>query len=261
MKKLLLLLCLCAVPALLVPVDAQARRGEDDLLEEGTGRSSRGKGVQTAREIVHGFYFKANYGALLWFGRVGAYASPGTAAAFEFGYDIVDQLGMTVSITGTFYQGINNGITYTAYTEAVDNGIADGGAHPVQGDFRSIGGLAGARIGFNPGKRKVRRWTIAVIAKGGVFFSPSLRYEGDGDTGTLQTSPGGHDRPRCGIRALHPAQSLLAGFGRADPVVGRHPSRFCRRSRHHRVPQIHVLNPLSYPPTFLAHTPFAEFLL
>jgi len=225
MKKLLLLLCLCAAPALLVPVDAQARRGDDDdLLEENSGRrGSRGKGVPTAREVVHGFYFKANYGALIWFGRVGAYASPGTAAAFEFGYDVVDQLGMTVTITGTFYQGINNGITYT---EAVDNGIADGGVHPVQGDFRSIGGLAGARIGFNPGKRKVRRWTIAVIAKGGVYFSPSLRYEGDGDAGTLQTSPGGMIVPGVGFEHFTRLSHFSLGVDVQVPLVVGTPAGF-----------------------------------
>jgi len=155
MKRFLLLLCVLglAVPPVLSPNAAQAE--DEEFEEEGRRSSRRGRASvqnQQAREVVHGFYMKATYGTVLWFAELGANSSPGTCAAFEVGYDIVDQLNMTVSITGTFFQGINNGITAD---------VDEGGTGVTQGDFRSIGGLAGARLGFNPGKRKVRRWTIA----------------------------------------------------------------------------------------------------
>ena len=99
-----------------------------DVDDEGP-RRGRGKRAQ-AREVVHGVYVKATFGGLGWFGQLGGESSLGTSASFEFGGDILDRLGMTLSITGTYFQGINNGIS-----------VDDGGTGITQGDFRSIGGL------------------------------------------------------------------------------------------------------------------------
>jgi hypothetical protein len=221
MKKFLLSLCVLglALPPVVSPGAAQA---QDEEFEEEDRRSSRrGRGTrqnQQAREVVHGFYVKAAYGTVLWFGDLGANSSPGTCATFELGYDIVDQLGVTVSVTGTFFQGINNGIT--AHQD-------EGGSGVTQGDFRSIGGLAGARIGFNPGKRKVRRWTIAIDLKGGVFFSPSLRDDpNDGLAGALQASPGALIQPGLGLEHFSRLTHFSLGLDLHVPLVVGTPANF-----------------------------------
>ena len=221
MKKFLLLLCVLglALPPVVTPSAAQA---QDEEFDDDDRRSSRrGQGTrqnQQAREVVHGFYLKATYGTVLWFAELGANSSPGTCAAFEFGYDIVDQLGMTVSVTGTFFQGINNGITADQ---------DEGGTGVTQGDFRSIGGLAGARIGFNPGKRKVRRWTIAIDLKGGVYFSPSLRDDAsDPLLGRLQASPGGMIQPGIGFEHFTRLSHFSLGLDLHVPLVVGTPAGF-----------------------------------
>ena len=222
MRKLLLLLCVCGFAASVVlPTEAQARRGDDDeLFEEGSSRSSGRRGrAPVAREVVHGFYLKTSYGTVLWFGDLGANSSPGTSASFELGYDVLDQLGMTLSITGTFFQGINNGITADP---------EEGGTGVTQGDFRSIGGLVGARLGFNPGKRKVRRWTIAVIMKGGVYFSPTLREEGDAllQPIALQRSPGGLIQPGIGFEHFTRLSHFSLGVDVHIPLIVGTPAGF-----------------------------------
>ena len=221
MKRLLLLLCVLGLtlPPVFSPTNAQARDDEEEFEEEGRRQSSRrgAKQNQQAREVVHGFYIKATYGTILWFAELGANTSPGTCASFELGYDIVDQLNMTVSVTGTFFQGINNGITGSA--EEMGTGI-------TQGDFRSIGGLAGARIGFNPGKRTVRRWTIAVDIKGGVYCSPSLRDEGDELAGRLQASPGGLIQPGLGFEHFTRLSHFSLGLDLHVPLIVGTPAGF-----------------------------------
>ncbi len=211
MKKILLLLCVIglAAPVWTAPRQASAQ----DEFEDDEGRRSRrdrGGRTRTAREIHHGFYVKAQYGTLGWFGNLGANSSFGTCAAFEVGYDVLDQLAMTLSITGTFYQGINNGIT---------NAPEERGSGITQGDFRSIGGLAGARIGFNPGKRKVRRWTLAVDIKGGVYISPALRDQNDLAYGALQQSPGGLILPGFGVEHFTRLSHFSLGLDMHVPLI------------------------------------------
>lgn len=211
MKKLSLLSLIALFAfSFAVPSVSEARRGgdEDEFEEEDTRRRSRGSRKPVAREVVHGAYIKATFGSLGWFPPLGAESSFGTAAGFEFGYDVVDKLGATVSINATFYQGINNGIS-----------VNDGGSGITQGDFRSIGGLVGARIGLNPGKRKVRRWAIAFDVKGGIYVSPKLREPGAYDAGLLQASLGGLVLPGIGIEHFSRLSHFSLGVDVHVPLI------------------------------------------
>lgn len=215
MRKLLLLLCLCGLATPLV-VSVPALAAED--LEEGRSskkRGSRGKKQVQAREVVHGMYIKATFGSLGWLGQLGAESSFGTSASFEFGYDVVDLLPFTLSISGTYYQGINNGVS-----------VGDNGTGITQGDFRSIGGLVGARMGFNPGKRKVRRWTIGVDIKAGIYVSPALRDKGQIDSGALQASPGALILPGVGIEHFSRLSHFSIGADVHVPLVVGTPAGF-----------------------------------
>jgi hypothetical protein len=222
MTKNLLLACIAGL-ALSVALPATDALAQDEFDEEERTRSRRGRKAPTAREIHHGVYIKATFGSVGWFGTLGAVSSFGTAAGFEFGYDVMDQLGMTLSITGTFYQGINNGLSAE---DVQTNGIAVAVPNITQGDFRSIGGLVGARLGFNPGKRKVRRWTIAVDIKGGIYFSPALRDAGDYSAGLLQQSPGALILPGFGIEHFTRLSHFSFGIDLHVPLIVGTPAGF-----------------------------------
>ncbi len=210
MKKYLLLCSLVAFATVMaVPTTSMARRGDDDEFDEGDGRNSRrGSKAREIREVYHGAYVKATYGTLGWLTSLGVESGFGTAAGFEFGYDVVDTLGLTLSITATFYQGINNGVP-----------MDEGGSGLTQGDFRSIGGLVGARIGINPGKRKVRRWTIALDVKGGIYISPSLRPADSFEAGLLQSGPGGLILPGIGIEHFTRLSHFSLGVDTHVPMI------------------------------------------
>ncbi len=223
MSKNLLLACVAGL-AVSVAVPAMEAYAQDEFDEEERSRSRRGrKKTQTAREVHHGAYIKATFGSVGWFGTLGAVSSFGTAASFEFGYDVLDRLGMTLSITGTFYQGINNGLSAE---DVQANGILVAVPNITQGDFRSIGGLVGARLGFNPGKRKVRRWTIAVDVKGGIYFSPALRDANDYSAGLLQQSPGAMILPGFGIEHFTRLSHFSFGIDVHVPMVVGTPAGF-----------------------------------
>lgn len=210
MKKLplLSLLALLAV-SLAIPAVSEARRGDDgDEFEEDTPKRGRGARKPVAREVVHGAYIKATFGSLGWFPPLGSESSFGTAAGFEFGYDAVDKLGMTLSVNATFYQGINNGIS-----------VNDGGSGITQGDFRSIGGLVGVRLGLNPGKRKVRRWAIGLDVKGGIYVSPKLREANAYDAGLVQASLGGLILPGVGLEHFSRLSHFSLGVDVHIPLI------------------------------------------
>ncbi len=210
MKKLSLLSLIAVLAtSLAIPAVSEARRGgdEDEFEEESNRRRSRAR-KPVAREVVHGAYIKATFGSLGWFPPLGSESSFGTAAGFEFGYDAVDKLGMTLSITATYYQGINNGISRN-----------DGGSGITQGDFRSIGGLVGVRLGINPGKRKVRRWAIALDVKGGIYVSPKLREPNSAAAGMLQASLGGLILPGIGIEHFSRLSHFSLGVDVHTPLI------------------------------------------
>ena len=193
-------LSLMAIGALLLPPE-DAFAADDDDDGGGSGSSDGGDldgGASKAakkstgptrrvREVVKGFYSRIGIGYLAWPNlttSLGTGAtSGGNAFDIAFGGDVVDQLGFTFTIEGDFFQGINNGV---ASNEC-------GCESPVQGDFRTIGGMGRARFGFNFGGRKIRRWSAYAQVGGGVFVAPSLRPDSQGtvDAGRIHDGPGG----------------------------------------------------------------------
>ncbi len=188
-------LTLVASPSSAQEDDGDSGSSDDPGGMEDGGKKSRG-GKKAGppvkiREVVKGFYARVDIGYLAWLGlnyvdgagNSLSSVSGGNAVDVAFGYDIVDQLGFTLSVEGDFFQGINNGVTSTEC----------GCQSPVQGDFRSIGGLGRAKFGLNFGGRKIRRLSAYFHAGGGVFVAPSLRPDEQGtpEAGLIHSGPAG----------------------------------------------------------------------
>ena len=89
---------------------------------------------------------------------------------FSFGYDVVDTLGFTLAVEGSFFQTITNG---TGVSEDL-NRDRIGLPSPIQGDFRVFGAIVGVRAGPNVGGKRVKRLNISGHAGGGIGYSPPL---------------------------------------------------------------------------------------
>ena len=140
-------------------------------------KKTKKKRKRPAREVVKGAYAKINIGPLFWLGdirgdnvsRTGT-SSSGTEMDFSFGYDIVDTLGFTLAVEGSFFQTITNG---TGVSEDL-NRDRIGLPSPIQGDFRVFGGIVAVRAGPNLGGKRVKRLNISGHAGGGIGYSPPL---------------------------------------------------------------------------------------
>ena len=160
-----ILLSLIAAACLLVTMPASAQAQDE------------GVSASTTREVVHGFYVKTGVGFVKWIQGWGEYSNAGQRANFSLGYDIIDQLGFTLTVEGSFLLSMNDGVPIQG--------------SPVQGDFHSLGGIASVRAGINFGGRTIRRATFFIRAGGGVYYSPSLREQGDALAGLIHGQPGG----------------------------------------------------------------------
>lgn len=148
-------------------------RGEDLDREEETARVRRRREAQQrkkkrpVREIVKGAYLKVNLGPLFWLPPISSFTSTtGTEMDISFGYDVVDTLGFTLSIEGSFVQVITNG-------DGVSTEIGRDIQSPIQGDFRIFGGTASIRAAANIGGKRVKRFSISGHGGGGVGYSPT----------------------------------------------------------------------------------------
>ncbi|MCK6528896.1 adventurous gliding motility protein CglE [Myxococcota bacterium] len=194
-------LLMCLIVGASVAAGGFARAQDDDdegagqedtsgggMEEEGrdTARSSakKAKPARRVREVVKGFYVRGGIGYLVFLGQLGPVTSGGNAVDLALGGDIIDQPGFTLTVEGDFFQGINNGISNL---ECGDCGS------PVQGDFRSIGGIGRVKFSLNFGGKKIRRGSLYFDVGGGVYFSPSLRTDalGTTDAGVIHSSPAG----------------------------------------------------------------------
>jgi hypothetical protein len=148
--------------------------GVDLDREEETARARRQREAQErrkkrpVREIVKGAYLKVNLGPLFWLPPMSNFTSTtGTEMDISFGYDVVDTLGFTLSIEGSFFQLITNG-------DGVSTDIGAQIGSPIQGDFRIFGGTASVRAAANIGGRRVKRLSISGHGGGGIGYSPAL---------------------------------------------------------------------------------------
>ena len=142
--------------------------------EEETPRARRQREAEErrksrpVREVVKGAYIKVNLGPLFWLPSINQFtSSSGTEMDFSFGYDVVDTLGFTLSVEGSFYQVVTNG-------DGVSTDIGAQLGSPIQGDFRVFGGIVAVRAAANVGGKRVKRLSIAGHGGGGVGYSPPL---------------------------------------------------------------------------------------
>ncbi len=138
--------------------------------------SGRSEDEARIREIVRGFYAKANIGAatyLLGFTDPGTGAggavSSGTLVGLSFGQDFVDTEKQSMAWELTFNQGIHNGLDWSV--QAAYGCKAAGGAYPcTEGDLRTYSLQAAYEFSVYP----ARRFGIGIRAGGGALYSPLL---------------------------------------------------------------------------------------
>ena len=154
--------------------DGEGGGGVDLDRAEESARARRQREAQErrkkrpVREIVKGAYLKVNIGPLFWLPTISNFtSSTGTEMDISFGYDVVDTLGFTLAVEGSFFQVITNG-------DGVSTDIGAQIASPIQGDFRIFGGMAGIRASGNVGGKRVKRLSISGHGSGGVGYSPAL---------------------------------------------------------------------------------------
>ena len=147
--------------------------GVDLDREEETARARRQREAKKAkkkrpvREIVKGAYLKVNLGPLFWLPPISSFTSTtGTEMDISFGYDVVDTLGFTLAVEGSFVQVITNG-------DGVSTEIGRDIQSPIQGDFRIFGGTGSVRATANIGGKRVKRFSISGHGGGGVGYSPT----------------------------------------------------------------------------------------
>ena len=166
-------------PLLLTVAYADEDEEEEGDGEEGSSRKkakARPEDERTIREIVRGFYARANIGAaayLLNFGNKGngTAVSAGTMVALSVGQDFVDNEKQSMAWEVGFVQGIHNGLAWKDQAGLCDfNGGAAGGYPCTEGDLRTYGLQAAYEFSAYP----VRRVGIGFRAGAGALFSPHL---------------------------------------------------------------------------------------
>jgi hypothetical protein len=148
-----------------VDIDSERRESPRARRQEAARQQQRRR---QPREVVKGFYAKVNLGPLIWMPPISSWtSSTGTAFDVSLGGDVIDQLGFTLSIEGSFFQLVTNG-------DGVSSDLGLQLQSPIQGDFRVFGGIVGVRAGPNLGGKRVKRISVAGHAGGGIGYSPPL---------------------------------------------------------------------------------------
>ncbi len=159
--------------------DAVASDEEEESDEEEDTpkkKKARPEDERTIREIVRGFYARANMGAgayLLNFGNKGngSAVSAGTVVGLSFGQDFVDNEKQSMAWEVGFVQGIHNGLAWELQGGLCDfNGGAAGGYPCTEGDLRTYSLQAAYEFSAYP----IRRVGIGFRAGGGALYSPHL---------------------------------------------------------------------------------------
>ncbi len=206
MKKLALL-ALAAGPAILpAPAAAQDYEDLDGGGDAPKKKRSRDISEQEVKEIVRGFYAKANVGGAMFLLDLAGYVNPGASVGLSVGQDFVDNQKSSMAWEFGVFQGVHNGAHYEL--QALDGCLVVGGAAPcVQGDLRTytfLGTLEWSAY-------ITRRFGIGLRAGGGMLVSPLLMdeeyYQTDVVAGTwnLSEDPGYHT-------GMHPLGSIGPTF-------------------------------------------------
>lgn len=159
--------------------DERSSRGDPDEPRARPERATTKK--RPSREVVKGVYAKANMGAGIALPPFRKYTSgTSTQVDFSVGGDVIDRLGFTLTIEGSFFNMISNAAgpfdqradpTRPCNTGEVAGSIC---ISKVQGGYNLIGGTAAVRFGPNFGGRRVKRLHLAIQVGGGVGYSPLL---------------------------------------------------------------------------------------
>lgn len=137
-------------------------------------QGTRKKRRRKVREVVKGAYLKINVGPQFWLPPISQVTSTSaTELDFSFGYDVIDRLGFTLTVEGSFTTLVANGTGVNdeaAFQQLLGLGIAP----TIQGDFRIFGGTVNLRLGPNFGGKKTKRGNFSIQLGGGGGYSPPL---------------------------------------------------------------------------------------
>lgn len=167
-----------AYPSLVAVVQDEEEEDSGDE-EEGSKpkkKSSKGDDERRIREIVRGFYAKANIGAaayLLNFGNKGAgnAVGAGTMVGLSIGQDFVDTEKQSMAWEIALNQGVHNGLAWETQAEACDGAGGAAGGYPcTEGDLRTYSLQGTYEFSVYP----IRRVGIGLRAGGGALYSPLL---------------------------------------------------------------------------------------
>ena len=174
--KLLLPALLLTGPAALSN-SANAASDDEEMGAEESGRT-RGQD-KPVREIVKGFYARANVGGAFFLGNLNGFVSPGTYSSLGLGQDFVDSEKMSLAWEIAFSQGVHNGCYFEDQKQRACSGNFDSSGQPtikspfIQGDVRTYAIGASLEASFYP----TRRVGVGLNLGGGVMFAPLLMVE------------------------------------------------------------------------------------
>lgn len=131
-----------------------------------SGARASARKSDEVREVVRGFYMKANVGSLMFLGNRSSILSPGTSLNLTVGQDFLDKEKSSAAWEVFFHQSLNNGAKYYSapMALAVQNGLQ------IQGDIHTFtGGVAGEYSTY-----LTPRLGLGVRGGGGVSYAPLL---------------------------------------------------------------------------------------
>ena len=141
--KLLLPALLLTGPAALSN-SALAASDDEEMGAEDCGRA-RGQD-KPVREIVKGFYARANVGGAFFLGNLNGFVSPGTYSSLGLGQDFVDSEKMSLAWEIAFSQGVHNGCYFEDQAIGGCSGNLKGKASPYIGPDQVEGEMVRRRL-------------------------------------------------------------------------------------------------------------------
>jgi len=172
MTNRLLMLLLLAAP--LAPSAAHAAGKDTSSADEDLDSSGKARHTKTStgtvakdevvREVVRGFYAKADVGGTGYVLYHNGLVNWGTALALCFGDDFVDSDRKSIAWEITYEQGVHSGVPWDAEVGVVSP------LQATQGDIRSFIGMANVEYSVYP----TRRFGIGARLGAGVMLLPLL---------------------------------------------------------------------------------------
>jgi hypothetical protein len=128
----------------------------------------RQPGHEVIREVVRGFYAKADVGTTIYLGTFASTLSAGTVMSLGVGQDFLDQEHASMAWEAVLYQGVHNGLLFQ---------LQPGNVPPsayIQGDTRTFELLGNWEYSLYP----TRRLGVGVRVGGGIGAAPLLMERG-----------------------------------------------------------------------------------